>query len=231
MHLFNPTPITLQSHYGGIVYTIPPGKRLTLKTLRLRGDFGNFDTHVSEDVAAKLYADLSPLGCVLLDDDHPLPTDEHGRVGRRAFITFVQGLIDDFNDLNADQAAKGARIFAIPKGYKELKRHLDRLVAEEGDGDEPPEFMSKKELQDIRQRGEVTREQAIKSIMRALETGSPEAVMAAATAAQRDMDSSAEDRPGQFRVRSAPGKKMPIGPPAAGRKGKRPSAPAPPPEG
>lgn len=215
MHLYNPTPLTIYGHYAGIKFVFPPETKTRIKSIRQREE-----VLVAEDIAAKLYADLSPRGLILIDDETPIDDDEAKLLGRSALKSFIQQMIDDFNDLNAEQASKGAPIFAIPRHYKELQKLLKQMKAEDGtEEDTPPDFTSREDLDDMRQRGEISREQALKTVMQALETGDAETVLKAATAAKQLIDGG-QAQEGEFTVRTAAGKgQARRGRPASGRAG------------
>lgn len=206
-HLFNPTSLTLHGHYAGVQYVFPPNARVTIKSRRAAEEI-----QVAEDIASKLYADLSPVGLILLDDETPLPLDEAKRISRQNLIAFIEQLKDDFNNLNAEQASANNKILQVPKHYKELYAMLLELRAEEGEDAQGEDgFLSKEQLEAIRQRGEVSRDQALRNILAAVETGDPEAVMAAAKIARAKAETGAATLEGQakedgFVTRSAPGR-------------------------
>ncbi len=183
MQLWNPTPLPLQGFYAGRPYRFPPKQRVTIGNVRVAVSKDTTETYLAEDIAAKLISDLGPAGLVAIDPENPIPQDQLERVSRASFTAWVQGLIDDFNNLNAAQASENLKIFQVPKHYRELQAMLKELKAG-GEDDAVGGFIKPEELQAIRERGEISRTEALKRILAAVETGDPEAVMAAATAAK-----------------------------------------------
>lgn len=203
-HLWNPTKLPMFGQYGGIQYAFPPKTRVTIKNRREREEI-----HVAEDIAAKIYADLSPLGLILVDDENPIPMEEGERISRENLKAFISGLISDFNDLNAAQASENLKIFQVPKHYREMKKILDELKTE--DDEDSDGFIGKEKLEEIRERGEINRDQALRAMLAAAESGDPEALMAAAKAAQKKIEGGSRTAEtaapsDEFVTRSAPGR-------------------------
>jgi hypothetical protein len=197
MHLVNTSRLKVIGHYGGIPYILEPGQRMTVKNVRVqdRKTGGTFETHMAEDVAAKLFSDLQQRGVVLIDDENPFTEEQYQEMGRDAQIAFILSLIDDFNSLNAEIASgSGRKILQVPRHYKELQKELARLIKER-DGEAPTTdvFTTEADLQKLRARTEGGRTEAINRVMEAVASGDIEAAQAAANSVKTTL--SGDDPP------------------------------------
>lgn len=196
--LHNQFSMPMQALYAGVQYIIAPNSTLPIKNRRERDGM-----LVAEEIAAKLYDDLAAQGIILLDEDHPTVTDEMRDDSRERRATWIQQMVTDFNDLNAAQASINKPILLVPKHLKAHQKELAGLTGADQD------FTSVQALEQIRARAEVSREQAIKRLVNAQETGD-EAAVTAAIAELKNLSepkAAAAEKPPDFEVRRAPGVK------------------------
>lgn len=194
----------MQAHYAGHQYLIPPNGSVKIRNVRERVADGDMQTLVAEDIAAKLYADLAPLGVILLDEERTEVTDEMREESRNRRAETIRQMIADFNDLNANQASINKPILVVPKHYKALQSELASL----GNQDAAPGFTSSEELQAIRDRSEADRNQAIRELVVAQEIGDMNGINAAIAKLKGVVQPGAsvpQKSEDDFEVRRAPG--------------------------
>jgi hypothetical protein len=206
--LYNPTRIQLSGQYAGFHYLFPPKSRTVIKGRRLQFR-DEVEAQHAEEIASKLYSDLSGMGLCMIDEENPLPIGEYDRIGKDALIGFIEGLIADFNDLASENAAKGIKIPAVPKHYRELQAVLQELKSEGGVETDERGFIGRAELKKLQERGEVNRADVLRQVQAALDRGDMEAAKRfASESLSQPAQSSAiahDAPPDQFHVRQDEG--------------------------
>jgi uncharacterized protein YqgV (UPF0045/DUF77 family) len=175
--LLNPTPMDMGACVYGTQYRLPAKKIAVIKELILRrGE----ETHGSEEVARLLMDQLAPLGLRYLNEDDPMPVEEHLKMGQKEFVRWGRRQIKEFNDLNLKQASEslatqlpGETLMEVMAAVKEAEAVVGKVEA----GD--PEFVSQDYLSALQAKESQMAVAKLQAVTAAMQTGDMDAVKAA----------------------------------------------------
>lgn len=121
--LFNPTSVLLITQYAGVSFAFPPGKVVTIKSVRMGRQMLNPD-----EIAHKCHGDLANRGLVLVNEDDPATVDEMRQEGMEMLEAFIRLQNRNFNEEQAQRASEGRIKLLVPSDLKDLNKILREKI-------------------------------------------------------------------------------------------------------
>jgi hypothetical protein len=164
--VYNPTPIDLTGMSHGMVFTIPAGKRMTIRTER------HANERISdEDIVQNLMIQLGRRGLCVVDPDNPIPVDQQRRVSLRALADSIRENLKFFNDANIKLAAENHATYQPTRELLREKKVLDAIEAVIGKPDADIDFVTAAELGKLADKSETNAIAVMLKMQSLMETG------------------------------------------------------------